>query len=141
MKNIIYLGLLMSLICLNLSCENAAEKTKPTAPKTKTVTKTTKTPKKANKNNVWSKLKKQVPLTDAEIGKLKAIDKKYQVRKKTLVKTKKWAGNANKANRTNFSKSKVQEQKKLLGAKYAKFNKVMVAHKKSAKKAKTKSGK
>ena len=105
--------------------------TKPVGPKTKVgVNKA----KKSNKKNVkakklaknnaintnikkdniyWNKMKRQVGLSDDQLKKLKALDRKFTRQIDALKKQNKWDGNTNKKTRKQMS-NKIERQQELI---------------------------
>ena len=106
-------------VFLMFSCKSDVKPNK--ASEKENTSKTIKKKNKSDKNSYWATAKKKVGLTNQEVKKIKAINKKYEKLKSALVKNKKWTGKANEKTRANHNDKRTAELKNLLGKKYDKW--------------------
>lgn len=125
MKLRLLFPLFLSIFLIGLGCQQSSKKASPqkTAAHAKKVSKGGKAAKVKSKKKYWRLAKKAAGLSNGEIKNIQAINKKYAAKIKTLNKSKKWAGNANKATRVSTGTAKQNEIRRMLGSKAKAFDK------------------
>lgn len=105
---------LVIVFALFHSCESKPVQENVTVPKTTVKSSETKAPD-TEKKNFWGYAKESVPMTQSEIRKVRSIIKRYNAKTKALKASGKWAGDANKATRSETNIAQKQEIQKIIG--------------------------